>query len=465
MSYTLAYITLAVLVLNIVLYWKKYHYKSLLHPGLAFAILWVASIISWLISTSIKSNFRAVYPQYVNELHGYILFSGLFFLILINIGKNKVLGNRPNWNIFDFQYFYNILSIISFLAVISYFFSIDATFNVAINREKLLKNAIESGYELKTFSEKIQSILMSFYFPCSVYAGYILGRNADETNTNSGLSKLNKFMLFLPGVSIILTSILKGARAPIVEGSIYYLFGLGIAFSQIILHNKTYLKKVRNFILFVFIIFNLYSTFVNFTRSKILNNTENLTWEGYPILRPFAGVIEYLSCHYMGYQYRHEDVITENKLELGVTSFNGVLFFTIPFSSTLGLDISPGQLLGLKQFNTYEYIKYNTSAPEWHYTTFTSFLYLYDDFGYFGTFVVLALLIFLSHYLFVSWFASDHKYFTGIYMLFAFWYFWANSIFPSYFSTNISTPFFLLLFIDILRALRPQHKYITFSEV
>jgi oligosaccharide repeat unit polymerase len=465
MSYILAYITLAVLVLNIVIYWKTYHYKSLLHPGLVFSILWVASVISWLITTSIKSSFHVIYPQYVNELNGYILFTSLFFLILVKFGRNKVLEFNPEWSVRDFQYYFNILAIISFLSAISYFFSAGATFDVANNRARLLKYGFENGFELKSLFEKTQSILMSFYFPCSIYAGYVLGLNADQTNSNNTLSKINKFVLFLPAVSIILNAIAKGARAPIVEGALYYIFGLGIAFSQITIQNNRYIKKVRNFIILVFIVFNLYSTFVNITRSRILNNIENLTWDGYPMLKPFAGVLEYLSCHYMGYQYRHLDVVTEDKLELGVTTFNGVLFFSVPFSSILGFNISLGQQLKLKQFNTYDYINYNTPAPKWHYTTFTSFLFLYDDFGYIGTFVVLAILVILSHYLFVFWLSTNHKYFAGIFLLFAFWYFWANSIFPSYFSTNLSTPFFLLLFIDILRGIRPRQKYVAFSEV
>jgi oligosaccharide repeat unit polymerase len=459
MSYTLAYITLLVLSLNIITYWRTYYFKAILHPGFAFSILWIASIVSWLITTSIKSNFRVVYPQFVNELNGYVLFIASAFFLLQKFGKKKVLKTNYKWDVEDFQFYYNILVLISFLSVISFYFSSGATFDVAINRAKIVESGIDTGYEVKSVYAKLQSILMSFYFPCAIYAGYVLGKNAEKTNNNNRLSISKKFMLFLPGISILLSSFIKGGRSPIVQGVIYYIFGLGIAFSQIHFKDKIYIKKVRNFLIALFILFNLYSTFVNFTRLEKLNNTENLTWNGYPALKPFAGVLEYLSCHYMGYQYRRVDAITENKLEMGVTTFNGFLFFTIPFSETIGLNISPGQLLGLKQFNTYEYINYNTTNPKWHYSTFTSFLYMYDDFGYIGTFLVLALLVIISHYLYVKFLTTTHKYFTGIYLLYIFWYFWATSIFPSYFSTPISTPFFLLLFVDLIRGLRPQHTF------
>lgn len=82
-------------------------------------------------------------------------------------------------------------------------------------------------------------------------------------------------------------------------------------FSRNINVKKSFYKFAR--ILFVFfILFSIYSTVINISKSKFGGKNRDIAFNDNPILKPFSGVIVYLVAHYPGYQLRRNDSYSES---------------------------------------------------------------------------------------------------------------------------------------------------------
>jgi hypothetical protein len=75
---------------------------------------------------------------------------------------------------------------------------------------------------------------------------------------------------------------------------------------------------------------------------------------------------------------------------------------------------------------------------------------IYDDFGYFGTFVFIILLVWISQIVYVNWFVKTHKGFMSIFPIFMIWCFWTNTNFDPYFASSFMPIVYVFLLIDFI---------------
>jgi oligosaccharide repeat unit polymerase len=451
MSFALVFITAFFLLVLLVSLWKTYHLKSLLHPGFWFGILWIIGVLSYYVINTFDNKFNTIYPEYVDELNGYILFSALSFLTLQNIGRRKILHSFSKWDVEPFFKVYKYLSIAAFVASMLMFIVQGAIFSFGANRDAVGNaNMLHAmgKYEVSPLYVFLNTFISLNIF-LAIYAGFRLS----EDFRNKG--KINhKFLLLLPILTQIIHMIMLGGRVDFITGMRFYVFGIVISISNGI-NGKTFKKLIRTGLI-VILIFGIYSTINLELRLKYANSYVNpsrsVSWDDYPLLKPFAGIIEYYSCSYMGYQLRRNDTTTQ-ELEYGSRTFGGILFFDVPLSNLLGLkNATIGNLLGIKRHSLLDQWanSINNDLP-WATTTTSSYLFLYDDFGYYGTYIILLLMVLITQLLFVSWFGKPHKTFISFYLLLLFYVFWNNSIFDPIFAGGAIKGYLLsILFLDII---------------
>ena len=201
------------------------------------------------------------------------------------------------------------------------------------------------------------------------------------------------------------------------------------------------------------ICFGLFSIYSNINLNQRVQGASTDRWSEYPILRPVGSIIEYFCSPYECYQLRRDDYATD-KLEYGEKSFGGIIFFELPGAGFLHLKkASMGELLGLKRFSEKEMHTYLFSINARLASGVTStYLLIYDDFGWIGSFFVIFFIVFLSHLIFVNWFNHNHSTFFSIYFLLLINTFWAFSIFTRPFlSGDVKTYLLGILIIEIIR--------------
>jgi hypothetical protein len=446
MSVSLIIFTEIILVLNILIQLKLFKFKAFLHPSMFFCIVWIISMPSYLVLSEIDPVMATKFPEYVDELNFYILFTGICFIVFSLFNHSKVQNSDSNWDISLFGYLFKSIVLFSIFGSFLFWISTGASLSIGSNRATFVEGMMDS-YEYGGqfgFLFSIASVLNSLMLPCAIFVGFIGSKWVFKNEKYND----NIIWLVLPIISYLLYSAAIGGRNPLFWGVRYHILGFGLG----ALSNINYKSNLRKVVLYGFLFFllvNTYSTFVATDRAKV-NEYDIISqslWIEYPLLEPFSGVIEYMAFHYMGYQYRRYDYV-DDELTMGAKTFSGALKATIPLSSTFGINITIGDLIGVKNIYQIQDIMY--SNREWRETTFTSYIILYDDFGYLGVFVFLIVFIWISQLVFVDWFTKTHKGFMSIFPIFMIWCFWTNTNFDPFTASSFMPIVYVFLLIDFI---------------
>jgi oligosaccharide repeat unit polymerase len=432
MSYLLAYITIIVLIVTLILIWKTYNLKALLHPGFYFCILWISCVSSFTILTLSIEQTNLYAPNHVNELNGFILFTSLCFLFLSRMGREAIKKNCSIWHVLDFQLIFGYFVIASFLSAIAFFIIRQPSLDFATTRELNveIETAFFYGEESQTLPLTIIGIFLSTNIILGIYAGFIIG----ESYRKNLKPKICKYLLIVPIFTQIVIMLTVGGRVDFIGIMRAYVFGLGISFSNGI--SRRVLKK---FMIYGIIIIFIFSAYSNFNYEKRVGNykDQNKLYSKNAILRQFSSIIEYFNSVYIGYQLRRDDFVTE-KLEYGEKTFAGILFLRIPFASTLGLKkASIGEIAGLDEYSMKKMFLDLQSKNALYFSNVSSiYLLFYDDFGFIGTFILILFLIWLTQKVYIRWFISPNRSFFSIFFLFIFFLLWSDSIMDPVFASG-----------------------------
>ncbi len=422
MSYSLLFTTQAVLGITMVSFWRTYRIKSLLHPGMFFCGLWLFATTSCLVLSLFPETGSVVDEEMIDELNSFVLFTGLFFLVVKNWGKETILRNESVWHLENYAGVFKIISVAVLILGIVNFFIRGAGFNILEARLAMVEqsSALFYGEQDQSFLLTLVGGAVSFNAILCVMAGFELGRDS---------WKIHKIFLFLPLLAGFLGSLSVGGRMEAYRVITYYFLGYAIAGTS--LKEKVHIKRLLLAGLLFFCIFSLFSFWIY--RQRSMGRPEDSSWNRYAVLAPAVSIIDYFGSTYVGYQYRRNDFVTPEP-DYGRKSFAGILFASVPFSALfLGRDASIGHLLELEQYTQKEMFLELTARNAPFYSSISPmYMLLYDDFGYFGTLAVCFLLVVLTHYIYLCWFRSPHRLLLSIYFLLVSFCFWSNSFFDPF---------------------------------
>jgi len=430
MSYLLAYITIFVLLFTLITIWKTYKYKALLHPGFFFCVLWIVGVTGFTILTLSFKQSNLFFPKHVNELNSFILFTSLCFLLFSRMKSKVITQSESRWSVFDFQPLYKYFVIASLISAIAMFIIREATFDFSSSRDATVEfeTALFLGERSQTLLFTIYGIFLSSNIILGIFAGFLIG----EKFRNNKKVKIWFFLLLLPILTQLIMMLIVGGRIDFINILRALIFGIGISISNGI--SQRIFKKLIIYGLLSIFIFTIYS---NYNYKSRVGNYQNNLYKENVVLRQFSSVIEYFSSTYTGYQLRRDDFVTQ-KLEYGEKTFAGILFLRIPFSGTLGLKkTSVGEMVGLEEYSMKKMFLDLQSQNALHFSSVSSiYLLFYDDFGYFGTFIFIFFLVWITQRVFINWFVTPNKSFFSIFFLFILFVLWSNSIMDPVFATG-----------------------------
>jgi hypothetical protein len=282
---------------------------------------------------------------------------------------------------------------------------------------------------------------LSGYFICKGYA------------QNGSKIYLQKKYYFLPFLTGIVNTIAIGGRAGITSTLLFIVVGIGLGLFGLKSDTKKILKKFAKYGIIIFFSFSIYATAVNLIREKAWSyNLTEANWANHPWLRPFGGILQYLTDHYVGYQLRRVDSITP-QLEAGQISLSGFTMFKIPVFS----QIAGAPICIQSTFNLYE-----PSSIKDHYdrvaegfevagATATVYYLLYDDFGYKGTYFAIFIFSLITQMIFNNVFNSHKTSFLSILPITLVYYLWFSTIFSHNIVGNWIAPYlYSFLAVDII---------------
>lgn len=443
---TLVVITVVVLFLLIVRLIAAYKWKSIIHPALVFSLIWVVSVPGYLFMSEIAEFMYPPFPEYADELNMFILFTAICFHLISFQKSNLIKYKELNVNLDSFTFIYKKIFLLSFVSTILYFIVVGASLSLGANRKGMIDATVDnfnSGGGSLGALMSVLSITQVFLIVSSIFVGY----NIAKWIFYDKIYIKGTIWFLLPLISNLIYSAAIGGRNPLIWGFKYHIIGFGLGCGTHLFRKN--FKKATYYILFIIIAINSYSTFVANDRADF-QGTEletNIFWDQHPLLKPFSGTFEYLTFHYMGYQYRRDDYV-DDKLSYGTKSFGGILKFQIPFSNLIGLNFKLGDLVGKEYVYNLQDIMY--SDRPFSVCTSSSFMILYDDFGFEGTLVVIFLLVFITQRIFIKLFLKNNYNFISIIPIFLIWAFWSNTIFDSYFASNFIVYLYPFMVLDFL---------------
>lgn len=435
MSEVLAIVTVTILIFTAFSIWHTYRIKAFLHPGLYFCVIWIFGVASYLTLSLIQNQFNLYDADYVNELNGYVLYTSALFYIFRGLGRKIVLNNPSVWNIHSFYPLFKYAALASLLAAVSMFIIRGATFDFAGTRDATveLETALYYGEISQTFLFTLLGTFLSSNIILGIYAGFIIVEHYMKRKN----MHVNIWALFIPLLTQIVIMLMVGGRIDFINIIRAYIFGGSISIANGV--NKVFAKKIIVILGSAFLLFSTYSN-INY-QQRI---SRSLVQDSNPVLSQFSSIMEYYSSVYTGYQLRRYDFVTK-ELEYGQKTFAGVLFFRIPFAGTIGLkNTSVGEFFGLEEYSMKKMFLDLQSKNALHFSTVSSiYLLFYDDYGYWGTFLFLFILVWITQLVYVSWFNSPHDSFFSIYIIYLFFVLWSNSIMDPVFAGGFVKSSFL----------------------
>jgi hypothetical protein len=159
-----------------------------------------------------------------------------------------------------------------------------------------------------------------------------------------------------------------------------------------------------------------------------------------------------LTDHYPGYQLRRVDSISP-ELGWGQTSLSGITMLSIPVvSQLLGTPVSIQNIFNLKSPNiVLSTLQLQSSGSLWTNTTATMYFNLYQDFGYWGTFLAIFIFVVITQRIFNNVFIKKRIYFFSILPITLTYYIWSQTIFSHVILGNWMSGFiYTFLLADII---------------
>jgi len=454
MSLLLISLTLLVLTVTAVTFWKNYKLKALLHPGFAFCLLWIIVITSYYLFADLMGLGTIFDPKAMNELHSFVLFSGLFFLLAQRFGRSNVLKHDSSWDVSEFSAMFTLLAIICFLLSMYNFIRQGGSLNFLMMRQRMVMlSSMRYNGEI-SFSrvDTLIGIANNLNSALAIFAGYYLARYHFSGHLIP--SRIRFLPLILPLFAYIFTMLAVGGRNDFIIGCRQYFFGVAIAFgcSKEIAFSVEFRKFVR-YALILLVAFLIYSNFSHQQRMDSGGAGESVEWSEAPmLLRPFSSTISYLSSSMMGYQHRRNDYATEDDLSWGEKTFSGILFWAPPLTGALGQQFTIGKMFGMEQYVMKDvFLELQSEKADYFCAVFPIYLLMYADFGYWGTVLLSLIFVLLTQWVFCWWFGHSHRYFIAAFLPLVFFWLWSNSIFPPVFAVGLPKQFlYSLVLCDLL---------------
>ncbi len=422
------------MVLRQIRVWK---YRVFLSPGFYFGAFWIFGVFGVSLFSALDM-IPMPYPEYVDELNLLVGFTGLCFLLYTSWGRKKINEDAIVVN-FSTQGIFNFLSVILLLAAFADFMRLGGEINMGAAREALH----ESQASRPTWIGYIETLSL----PLSVMAGYKI---ALSLISKVKVSFINKCFLLLPLLANLLFSVSVGGRVHFVYAFITYL--LGSSFAIPLKMRLSQLKKPLLMLCLAIVVIITFISAVAAQRSEFyrgdVDEKQAYFEEQYGALGFLYGPVEYMVASYIGYQYRRYDAVDLDNPGYGQYTFNGFINWTIPFSGQLEMeDVSIAKAFDIYYDNqeTYDYERI------YYFTTHSCYIPLVKDFGTsYMLYIVIALVAFISHYLFVQiQRRSVIKYASTLFFYYLFWNYWVKSNYYGTLSSTILIPFYGFLLIDI----------------
>lgn len=434
----LTIVTFLALTINIYRYLFIWKTRSFLHPGFYFSLLWTISVLSqWIL---VNLNFALLpAPEYINELHIYVLFTSVCFLCWSFIGVNYKVY-MPRISLLSKESFFDALILLTLLSTITLFLLSGSSFNMADTRIGLISGRAHIGRVFSVYYSFF-SIIRSFLPIVTIIAGMRIGKIVLY-----GKLSRSHYKLFIPLFSSILFAFSIGGRNPLLLSIKQYIVGFALVMPFVIpKYNK---RKIIKYTLIILIIFILFINFVQDQRKDTLGYSGSREYTS-SMLRFFSGVFEYLSAHYWGYQLRRTEM--NDDLTYGTYTFYGFFDIDIPLSSMLGFDKSLADLLNIKNYRLESY----DENKEGYYTTSSIFIQIIRDFGSKGAFVFIALFTLYTHFLFLNILKTRKKTALSFFTFYMCFLYWSSSNFTSVYSFKIiNTTLIPFIFFDILQKIK-----------
>jgi hypothetical protein len=426
----IAYITLLVLITGLIIHIFLYEARSILHPSFWFFIIWIISLTSFIIFITLGLDYIIFYEDLLIELFLFIIFTVICFVFFSLLSFKSIKRNFIRWSpVFDYNLFRNVSFAIFIIAALN--FVINSGFNLVENREaEILRSR---AYELNRSISKMQilyNLIIGINRPLLILSGFIVCK---EFAKNGFKLSLNRFYFFFPLMTGIIETLASGGRAGITETFLFFILGFNFGLFGMRTNVNLILRKIVVYGILLFVMFSLYSTSVTVLReqnqSHVPTGTET-RWMNKPWLKPFAGILQYLTDHYPGYQLRRTDSITP-ELEMGQISLSGFTMFKIPvFSQLAGSPISIQSIFNLYEPNVAKaHLDRETGGFLWSGATATVYYPLYDDFGHRGTFIAIFVFVLVSQIIFNNVFKKPKVSFISILPLALIYFLWFNTIF------------------------------------
>jgi len=451
-----AYFVLILLIIGFTLQFLMYKTRFLLHPSFWFFVIWISSITSFIIYLAAGMDFIVIYEDLILELFKYISFTVVSLLFVSLLSFRKIRNYHVNWNpVFNIDHF-KILTIIIFIFAASNFF-LNGGFNLVKNRENaaLVARAISTGGSVSSI-QMIFNLVTDLNVPMLIFSGYFICK--EYVKNSYKISSLRIYYL-LPFLTGLIRTLTVGGRAGMINTLLYMFLGFSLALFGFKTDISRVLRKLPLYGLMLFLLFSVYSTFVETARER--NQTQIVSliesrWGNYPLLKPFAGILQYMTDHIAGYQARRVDSTTP-ELEMGQISLSGFTMFKLPiFSQLAGAPVSIQSTFNLIEP---DYIKTHyeleSSGATWIGATATIYYLLYDDFGYKGTFIAIFILVLISQLIFNRVFNHEKRSFLSILPITLIYYIWLTTIFSHTIVGNWLASFlFSFIIVDIIGRVR-----------
>jgi oligosaccharide repeat unit polymerase len=443
----------AALVTNIaaiLILWKKYKVAALLHPFNYYLITWIISLLSFGVAISVGLSSYLIYDEkLLSQLFFTVAFVGLVICLVLILGKKLIIRESFNWKIPE-KFLKNFGIIILCIGI---FLIFTKGFDVAQNRFESI--AVGNADALSGERIGVVGVIFGLFFmlkiPLLIYNG------TQFYSMIIAKTEKFKYYIFFVLIGSILEVISGGGRSGIVSALTFFIIGIVLHHirSTRKISNLIFLKKIAKFALIPVLLLSFYINFVAAERAEkggyvsvteeALSKSSSGKW--------FSGVMEYSIFHILGYQYRIEDTATD-ELEMGQYTFQFITLFNIPvLSQVFKTDLNLANALDLKTVNTrLGTLEAEKNGLKAHSTTATVFFVLYDDFGLFGSLIVIVIFAVFTSRIYNKLLQRDiNGYFSLIVWLFLF-DLWKNTWFSHHLNGSIFNPYLysaiLLYFVN-----------------
>ncbi len=453
MSEILVYITTLAIALTLTCFVVRLRMRALLHPGTYFLVIWLLAVPGYYFSAA-NGIFPLYYPRYADELNGYVLFTTACFFTFLWRKPALVREGESSVEFFRTERLFLQCAVIVLLSALVMWIKSGAHFNMGVARLEILKDFLDINYR-STPLDTLGAVIGQLNTPLSIYAGFeLLRRIAGRPAT---IRKAR--YLALPFLTAVVYAFTIGGRNPIAVNIKLYLLGMGLA-ALYHMPRGVYGKFLR-YALATGLAFGIFSTLVADSRSKAFGSDTRKALYTSTTAARFSGVIDYMSCHYVGYQLRRVDWLYDAPT-YGTETFNGFFSVGLPFASTLGIrSATVGELVGVKPFNKLE-VSLNDDREDFGTSTPSIYMNLYHDFGRYGTFVFLLLFVWFTQRCFERQLNRRITALSSIYFYTLLFTYWGSSNFTSCFMVEgIVYTYILFYLYDLLLGNRTIKRRLT----